>query len=126
MQVNDDMVRAAAEVFCENGIHIALPQDGDLDDLERERYDTLRVALNAALAHMWRPVGEAETNTHVIVFCPDAAEHTQTMICARLEFEGDPNEPEWFELNCECRPNPIDVEPTHFMPLPAPPKTGGE
>ena len=50
MQITDAMLRAAANIFCEAGLPIHLPQDGDLDDVERERYETLRAALSAALA----------------------------------------------------------------------------
>ena len=110
MQVNDDMVRAAAEVFCDNGIHIALPQDGDLDDLERERYDTLRAALTAALAAMWRP---AESESNGLLYFPKKVTGHHRQSCL----------PEMMNVgHASDFPN---RQPTHFMPLPSPPKAEG-
>jgi hypothetical protein len=42
-------IEAAAKVMNSHGIDIALPWEGDLDDLERERYEALRDAIAAAL-----------------------------------------------------------------------------
>lgn len=67
---------------------------------------------------MWQPIESAPKNEYVLVFCPDAADHTQIMICGLLVFEGDPDPPDWYELNAETRPAPLDVAPTHWMPLP--------
>jgi hypothetical protein len=41
-------IEAAVAVLREHGIDIALPWEGDLDDLERERYEALHKALDAA------------------------------------------------------------------------------
>ena len=41
-------LEAAAEVFASHGIDISLPWECDLDDLERERFDALDAALEAA------------------------------------------------------------------------------
>jgi hypothetical protein len=41
-------IEAAAEEMNNHGIDIGLPWDGDLDDLERERFDALVAALEAA------------------------------------------------------------------------------
>ncbi len=43
-------IEAAALVMNDHGIKIYLPWDCDLDDLERERYDALRLALAAAFS----------------------------------------------------------------------------
>lgn len=40
-------ITAAAQAFCNRGIHIACPWEGDLDDLERERYEALVAAIVA-------------------------------------------------------------------------------
>lgn len=41
-------LEAAAKVMNDGGIEISLPWEGDLDDLERHRYDTFHKALDAA------------------------------------------------------------------------------
>ena len=46
--VTDAMVEVAADVFCSHGIEIHCPWNGGLDDLEQERFDALRAALEAA------------------------------------------------------------------------------
>jgi len=74
----------------------------------------------------WQDIGTAPTNEYVLVFCPDAEESSRIMICGRLVFEGDPEPPEWYELNCDQRTGPLDVDPTHWMPLPSPPSKEGE
>lgn len=66
----------------------------------------------------WQPIITAPKNEYVLVFCPDAADHTQIMICGHLEAQGDPDGPDWYELNADTRPAPLDVDPTHWMPLP--------
>src|SRR6185312_11081032 len=38
------------------------------------------------------------------------------LICRKLEFDGDPDPPNWWE-----RTNPLIAEPTHWMPIPKPP-----
>ena len=46
----DDAISEAARVLRVYGIDIALPWDGDLDDLERERYEGLVEACHAYIA----------------------------------------------------------------------------
>lgn len=70
----------------------------------------------------WQPIETAPKNEYVLVFCPGAEEASQIMICGLLVFEGDPDPPDWYELNCDERPSPLDVDVTHWMPLPNPPK----
>jgi hypothetical protein len=48
MSVSKAEIEAAAEEMNNHGIDISLPWDGDLDDLERERFDALVAALEAA------------------------------------------------------------------------------
>ena len=69
----------------------------------------------------WLDIASAPTNEYVLVFCPDTAEPYQIMICGLLEFEGDPDPAEWYELNADTRPKPLDVTPTYWQPLPPPP-----
>jgi len=38
---------AAAQAFCNRGIEIACPWEGDLDDLEQERFDAMKAAIDA-------------------------------------------------------------------------------
>lgn len=66
----------------------------------------------------WQTIETAPDNDFVLVFCPDASEHTRIMICARYIFTDDPHAPDWCELSTD---KSIDVEPTHWMPLPSPP-----
>jgi hypothetical protein len=50
-QVTEDdrqfAITAAAQAFCNRGISIACPWEGDLDDEERERFDALVAAITA-------------------------------------------------------------------------------
>lgn len=50
MTLSPRAIEAAAQVFCDNGLEITCPWHGDMDDIERERYDALVAALEAALA----------------------------------------------------------------------------
>lgn len=43
-------LEAAADVFCNNGIDISLPWLGDMDDLERERFNAMCAAITAYLS----------------------------------------------------------------------------
>jgi len=121
------MLRAAANIFCEAGLPIHLPQDGDLDDVERERYETLRAALSAALAAAWRPINEADKDGMRV--------SSKTFILAHAEkkwirfgkwyvqegcwyYSGTSERSQWAQVRGDA--------PTHFMPLPSPPKAGGE
>ena len=112
------MVAKAADIFCENGIHIAVPQDGDLDDLERERYDALRAALTAALAEMWRPIEEAEPNQTYLLGWHDWRDHAWCTEVAPA-IHGQRFENGYSNVSRHG-------SATHFMPLPSPPKAGGE
>lgn len=38
---------AASQAFCNRGIEISVPWDGDLDDLEQERFDAMVAAIDA-------------------------------------------------------------------------------
>jgi hypothetical protein len=61
----------------------------------------------------WHLATTAPVGEDVLVFCPDA--DTPVMICHRFE-----DEDEWYEQNPSI-PSPLDVEVTHWMPLPTGP-----
>ena len=122
MQITDAMLRAAANIFCEAGLPIHLPQDGDLDDVERERYETLRAALSAALAAAWRPIEEApKDGTRILIW----------FVHANAAYSKDPVGEGWEAVHEACW---IDHNgggwtwhglcgvATKWMPLPSPPK----
>lgn len=44
-----EQIEAAAAVMNDHGINICLPWEGDLDDLERERFEALKDAISAAM-----------------------------------------------------------------------------
>ena len=44
-----EQMEAARDAFARHGIDFRFPWECDLDDLERERYDALREALEAAM-----------------------------------------------------------------------------
>lgn len=73
----------------------------------------------------WKPIKSAPKNEYVLVFCPDAADYAKILICGLLEAEDDPSDPDWYEINCDARPYPLDVTPTHWMPLPKAPEIRG-
>lgn len=126
MQVNDDMVAAAAEsdAAFDGRTWLAMPKS------ERERYmERSRRSLTAALAEMWRPIAEApKDGTDVWVMSrrwlmPCPAHFTSREYLAR-EY-GDPEHMEegWYPSHGFLFDLPeVTIEPTHFMPLPAPPR----
>src|SRR6185312_14145323 len=72
--------------------------------------------VRSARMSKWRTIDSAPMNENVIGFFPDFAETDQILICRKLEFDGDPDPPNWWE-----RTNPLIAEPTHWMPIPKPP-----
>lgn len=56
----DDAISEAAMVFANHGIEFCLPWNGDLDDLERERYEALVEACRAYTAALAPSPSEAE------------------------------------------------------------------
>lgn len=49
------VARAMLPIFRNNGIRISSPDDGDLDDLERERWETLIFAVEVGIKAMRHP-----------------------------------------------------------------------
>lgn len=69
----------------------------------------------------WRPATHPpDGGQDVIVFAPDA--HQQVFTAHRIE--GPPGEFDWYP-GCDHLADPIDVEITHWMPLPVPPHGSG-
>lgn len=67
----------------------------------------------------WQPITTAPHGEDVLAFFPDAAEDTQIMICHFIKFDDDPSdEGDWYEQNVDRCPDPLPVQPTHWMPLP--------
>lgn len=68
----------------------------------------------------WRPIETAPRNEMVLAFFPDA--DVEIMIVALLVAVDDPQDtPAWYQQDVRLSA-PLDVEPTHWMPLPGPPK----
>jgi hypothetical protein len=69
----------------------------------------------------WRPIETAPNGEDILVFCPDAKE-PQIVIAALLTFvdckDETDTEDAWHDVWMETD---LDVEPTHWMPLPEPP-----
>lgn len=68
----------------------------------------------------WQDIVTAPKNEYVLVFCPEASPYTQIMICGFLIADDPRDTGDWYELS-EERPSPLDVEPSHWMPIPEPP-----
>lgn len=49
IQPGDEQMRAALSVLNQNGFNISAPWDGDLDDLENERFQAVRDAIGVVL-----------------------------------------------------------------------------
>jgi hypothetical protein len=86
-----------------------------LDVTDAQIKEAVRAALTAALAEMWRPIEEAPKSWRdVLLYAPDLASDWR-FVCEGY-FDGDASR--WRSPAFET------VNPTHFMPLPTPPKTG--
>ena len=71
----------------------------------------------------WQPIETApKDGTPILGFMPDAAIQWQIMPIEMLDF-GDDDGPEWFQADRDDG-RALDVEPTHWMPLPHPPSDG--
>jgi len=115
MQITDEMVRAA--------LRNAPKFWRDYHSAEQH----MRAALEAALAAMWRPINEADKDGMRV--------SSKTFILAHAEkkwirfgkwyvqegcwyYSGTSERSQWAQVRGDA--------PTHFMPLPSPPKAGGE
>lgn len=119
VKCHDDLLKALEGLMdqpTENPIRLTPEQRREM----WKAHDAARSALAAAKGSDWQPIKTAPKNEYVLVYCPDAEESTQIMICGFLVCDDPADTPDWYELNCS-RSGPLDVEPTHWMPLPASP-----
>lgn len=112
-QISDEMVQDAVEAYAAND-----PDETLLDGA------AMRAALTAALAEMWRPIEEAPKDRPVLV---------TAYIVPSDEARRNGSEPFWdvatgraYGTKLERWSGILGTRPSHWMPLPAPPKTGGE
>lgn len=103
MQVSDEMVRAALKAYC--GPNLYTPED------------SMRAALEAALAAMWRPISEAEPNRTYLLGWRDWRDDRWCMEVAPA-VHGQRYETGYSNVSHHG-------SATHFMPLPSPPKMEG-
>lgn len=68
----------------------------------------------------WITVDSAPMGVPVLAYFPDALD--PVMKVERLEFEGDPDGPQWWICDVDGQ-LPLDVEPVLWMPLPQPPES---
>ena len=104
---------------------IHLPQDGDLDDVERERYETLRAALTAALAAMWRPIESAPKDGSEFLGFGGGVEGDKGIQTVRWNDRVGCWDTETASLEDWDNQAEGYSRPTHFMPLPSPPAQEG-
>ncbi|MGB3485335.1 MAG: hypothetical protein WBB07_24360 [Mycobacterium sp.] len=112
MQVTDAMVAKAVEA----------------SGHQPTEYNTIwmRAALTAAMAELWRPIEEAPINQAVLVKTnvPDHYGNAGVYEAMLVDMGSGKR---WHTFGyAVLRDIGGDFKPTHFMPLPTPPKTGGE
>lgn len=66
----------------------------------------------------WQPISTAPKNEMILGFFPDA--DTEIMIVGCLVTDHPDDSPDWYHQDDRLGA-PLDVEPTHWMPLPEPP-----
>jgi hypothetical protein len=121
MQVTDDLVRVAVVAMeaAENRWRADTAHLNASGATSCPNAVRARAALTAALAAMWRPIEEAPDSETVIVGGGDAVYPVTASWCGRFD-EGDGWQVDGQEdIHCEIG------WPTHFMPLPSPPKAEG-
>ena len=113
--ITDTMVDAAVDAW-ENHY------DADCDPGERwrdNRYHAMRAALSAALPAAWQGIETAPLDQHVLVYWP----HWSHIPCVAVKRQ-HPRENRSYWIS-EVAISGDGVDPTHWMPLPAPPADGG-
>lgn len=119
MQVTDEMVEAAWAAYQNTPIDL-------LADSDDETKRCVVNALTAALAAMWRPIGDGD----------DASRSGQRALVTGGGLDGEVEVAKynsrigcWEAETCtlDDRDDEVDgySKPTHFMPLPSPPKAEG-
>ena len=105
MQITDEMVLAAWEAYDDAPGYFT-------------NSELMRAALTAALAEMWRPIEEAEPNQTYLLGWHDWRDHAWCTEVAPA-IHGQRFENGYSNVSRHG-------SATHFMPLPSPPKAGGE
>jgi hypothetical protein len=128
MQVTDEMVRVAAESLMtrEYGRHARL---SNLPEVTQNLYlEDARAALTAALAAMWRPIEEAPKDSTWRLI-NDTRYPNSTVSMARWNDCSYHKKASGYWEFVDERVHGIVLsranQPTHFMPLPSPPKAEG-
>lgn len=115
MQISDKMVRAALTAYC--GPNLYTPEE------------SMRAALEAALAAMWRPIEEAPTKTLPGEFEPPVLLLWDGNRIRLGQFNHQEHNriprPYWRYLDSVGATLDRREQPTNFMPLPSPPKMEG-
>jgi hypothetical protein len=68
----------------------------------------------------WQPIETAPHGDDVLVFCPDASE-PGIVVAALLTFDDGEGGEAFVDWHDVWRETELDVEPTHWMPLPSRP-----
>ena len=80
--------------------------------------EALRKALADADGMGWQPIETAPKNQSVLLYCSAA----YVPIYCGMKRYGDPSEPQFNELAWRCDSSGTFASPTHWMPIPKPPR----
>lgn len=103
-------LKQAIQVLNDHGIAIFHPDDGDMDDCEREVFDGFCAGITAYLAAAqpgWRPIEEAMPGEYLLYFPAEGGRHILPSM-----------------MKVDKHPVHYPRKPTHFMPFPAAPAEG--
>lgn len=121
MQVTDAMVAKALKAY-----DAAVPEDHGASA------NGMEAALTAALAEIWQDIEDAPKDGSPILTAGGTYYNSMSLFNEDYPFEGqtiakwDDYHRQWRGENSGGHDEYFWHKPTHFMPLPAPPKTGGE
>lgn len=111
----DEMVRVAAKAmrtaFSDEFGSNDTEADGYIDLESCDDKKVVRRVLEAALAHMWRPIEEA----------PRDSPMSRLLVCGQWQGEPMVREVKISDLGPTQSTLVRNIKPTHFMPLPSPP-----
>jgi hypothetical protein len=130
MQVTDEMVRVAAEALW-NYDGDGRPFSDSSDELKEYWLNASHAALTAALAAMWRPIEDAPKDGTEVLVAGGTFYNSTSTFTDDLPFIGpslacwDDYCREWRGENSGGHDEFFYYKPTHFMPLPSPPKAEG-
>jgi hypothetical protein len=117
MQVTDEMVRVARSAY--------------MSDIHHDMDAAIRAMLTAALAAMWRPIEEAPKDGTEVLVAGGTFYNSMSTFTDDLPFIGpswacwDDYCREWRGENSGGHDEFFYYKPTHFMPIPSPPKAEG-